>query len=185
MSPGGFLQHVGAAMGALKTVPRPSAGGEGRRRRAASNGRLAEEGSRGWVMRKFFGARWSEYSQCSCRWHVCCQSFRTLSLLLAPALLLLSGCESGGQAESGPKKKYAGDDAAIVKEARKGPVHMRVELTPGHPRLSDTIRLSIELTADPAVELHPPLFGKAVAGFTILGYREAKPELRNGQTVRR
>ncbi|MBI3829603.1 MAG: hypothetical protein HY291_08805 [Planctomycetes bacterium] len=73
---------------------------------------------------------------------------------------------------------------ALVKEATKGPVALRVTVSPKVPRLSDLVDLTLETRAAPEVEVKPPAFGQAVGEFLIRSYRDLPPRMEGGQSVR-
>lgn len=112
-------------------------------------------------------------------------SLRAAMLFVCAAfgVLLLSGCETQSETEDAEATQSSEGDA-IVREAKKGPVSMRVEVTPKAPRLSDAVELKLEIRAQSDVSVRPPPFGEAVGRFSILDYREKNPRVEDGETVR-
>ena len=73
----------------------------------------------------------------------------------------------------------------LVKEAKKGPVSLRVTVSPAKPRLSDFVMLTLEIESELDVEVTIPSFGQSVGEFQIADYKEGQPQLVEGKNVRR
>ncbi|MBE7462221.1 MAG: hypothetical protein HS116_01895 [Planctomycetes bacterium] len=105
----------------------------------------------------------------------------------ASVFALLAALAACGPA---PDAGTSNDDPAalgvpLVREAEKGPVKLRLELRPAQPRLSDTVRLLLEVRAAPEVEIEPPAFAKSMGEFLISDFHEAAAGLDDGVPVRR
>lgn len=83
-------------------------------------------------------------------------------------LLWFAGCSSSSR----ESKLLAPTEDAIESVKTKGPVKLVVRITPRNPRLSDLVKMEIETTAEPDVEIKPPTFGKAVGDFLVRDYSE-------------
>ena len=83
---------------------------------------------------------------------------------------LLSGCGS----KDGPKSSQS--ENTIERTAEKGPVKLRVRVSPREPRLSDLVEMDVTVESQPGVEIKPPAFGQAVGDFLIRDYSERPPE---------
>ncbi len=64
-----------------------------------------------------------------------------------------------------------------------GPVRAIVSLEPDDPAIGDPLSLSIEVTADPGVEVLMPAFGEALGRFTILDFAPRERLDGSGRTV--
>ena len=91
------------------------------------------------------------------------------------AILLVNGCERSG--EDDPEAGADQVDATVlVKVAKKGPVSLRVTVSPKKPRLSDFVTLTLEIESALDVEVTPPSFGQSVGEFQIIDYKEGQPQ---------
>jgi len=66
-------------------------------------------------------------------------------------------------------------------EAKRGPVHLVVEVAPKNPRLSDTIKLTVTLDSPQEIEIDEPVFDKLVGTLRILEQELPHLELRDGR----
>lgn len=96
---------------------------------------------------------------------------------------LLAGCGKDPDA-SKSAEPAEGKGETLVKEADKGPVHLRVSVAPKAPRLSDLVEVTLQATAEAEVEIQPPTFGQAVGEFLVRDYHPLDPRLDGGKTVR-
>ncbi len=60
------------------------------------------------------------------------------------------------------------------KSVIKGPVEVKLRLSPAKPKLSDTVQLEVEVAFEKGVEVKPPAFGQAVGDFIVRNYKERK-----------
>ena len=88
---------------------------------------------------------------------------RTLLLFL----LLFTGCS-----RSMPTVGIDVEKDALSRVSEKGPVQMKVRLSPPEPRLSDLVNLEIEVVAPEQIEIKAPTFGNAVGDFLVRDYHE-------------
>lgn len=93
---------------------------------------------------------------------------------LAAAVLLCSSFFSVATAAPGEP---------IARETRSGPVTARVTVSPAAPLLGDPITLTLEVTAEPGVELHMPAFGEALGRFEVTGFEPRERRTTAGGTV--
>jgi hypothetical protein len=99
------------------------------------------------------------------------RAVHTLAVLGLACLGLVAACggeeREGGPDESAPK----GDAAAGVSRTTEiGPVRAVVTLAPEKPVLGDPLTLTLEVTAQPGVELEMPAFGEALGRFQIVQF---------------
>lgn len=95
-------------------------------------------------------------------------------LVVSPILiggLLLAGCS---MIDRGPIEPASTD--ALERVSEKGPVKLVVRLSPRTPRLSDLVELEVEVTAQPDIDIKPPVFGQAVGDFLVRDYTEKSDE---------
>lgn len=99
-------------------------------------------------------------------------------------LLVLCGCghdtsaPSAGAAPS-PESKAAEE---ITRTSTSGPVKATVTLSPAKPILGDALTLTLEVVAEPGVEVRMPAFGEALGRFDITGFVPRSRTLLDGRT---
>jgi hypothetical protein len=94
------------------------------------------------------------------------------SIALSVALVAISGCgQTTDVAESD------GESTAIVKTSERGPVTMTVTASKGKISIADRLELTIDVTAEDGVEVHPPAFGEQLGQFAIRDFREFPEEV--------
>lgn len=98
-----------------------------------------------------------------------CVGLGLLCLFIATSALVV-GCTS-----SNPPKPSEATSKSIERTIEKGPVKLTIRITPESPRLSDTVAMEVEVTADDRVEIQAPKFGQAVGEFLIRDYSEKTP----------
>jgi hypothetical protein len=96
-------------------------------------------------------------------------------------MAFLGGCR--GEDGSMPRTAERTEGARSTVEQEL--VTLDVRAVPRHARLSDEIRLTIELSYDPAVQMELPTFGEGVGDFLIREMRQPLIETRAGREVRR
>ena len=97
---------------------------------------------------------------------------RTNGFGLFVLLLIAGGCSQPNVADTAENPK----EQAIQRVTEKGPVKLTVRLTPLEPRLSDLVKMEVEVTAQSGVEIKPPAFGEAVGDFLVRDYSERSPQ---------
>ncbi len=70
----------------------------------------------------------------------------------------------------------------LERSAQSGPVVARVRLEPDHPRFGDPLTLTLEVEAEPGVELLLPQFGDALDRLSIRDFKPRR-EVRDGGVV--
>lgn len=70
---------------------------------------------------------------------------------------------------------------SLSRETTLGPVHAVVSMTPEKPTLGDQVTLTIDVDADPAIEVEMPEFGDQLGRFNIAEFRPSKQLLDNGK----
>ncbi len=69
--------------------------------------------------------------------------------------------------------------------SENGPVRAVVRIEPENPRIGDPIRLELEVTAEPGVELLMPEFGEALGRFAMVDFAPSEGFDAEGRTVAR
>ena len=103
-----------------------------------------------------------------------------MALLGCAALLGCSEPAESPTPASTTKTPGAGADA-IERTTERGPVSVTVSLKPAEPRLSDTVELELNVSADDGVEVTMPPFGDDFGSFTVRDFREELPSRREGR----
>ncbi len=112
------------------------------------------------------------------------KTFLLASAALA-ASLAATGCSRGAsQADSGAPAA-APEGAPLATEVDRGPVHVRVAFSPASPRLSDLPTLTLDVLADPAVEVGETPFGDRIPGFLVRDFRRELPREEGDRVLRR
>ena len=96
----------------------------------------------------------------------------TLFLLLP--LLLASGLAHAQEGEGASRQAF-----------ERGPVRGSLEVTPAEPVIGDALTLTLEVVAEPAVELLMPEFGEALGRFEIIDFAPSERIDADGRTVAR
>ena len=99
---------------------------------------------------------------------------------VAFALLLATACDSGEPTTTTETPAAPAKGETVKKESREGPVTATISITPSEPRLGDTMLLTLDVTADPGVDVEMPSFGEALGRFTILGFTPRKDKDAKG-----
>ncbi|MBF0109886.1 MAG: hypothetical protein HQL76_11985 [Magnetococcales bacterium] len=96
---------------------------------------------------------------------------RTTLDLFLPMLMLLWG---------GLSSAHGGETTATTKN---GPVSARLILSPEKSRLGDPLTLTLEVTAEPGIELLMPEFGQSLGRFIIVAFAPGEKIDPDGKTV--
>lgn len=79
---------------------------------------------------------------------------------------------------------WAADGDTLVKTSQRGPLQTRVTLSPVHPRLGDSLTLTLEVEGEKGVEIAMPEFGQSLGRFTIVDFVPGeKVDEKTGKTV--
>ena len=76
-------------------------------------------------------------------------------------------------------------DSSIERESTRGPVHVRLVVTPAEPVIGDVIELELVVVAEPGVEILMPEFGDALGRFEIVDFAPSEEQSNSGQTISR
>jgi hypothetical protein len=93
---------------------------------------------------------------------------RALPAVLLALLLAAPGCDGG--AADAPAPPPVAPREAVSHATESGPVKATVSLAPAHPVLGDPLTLTLEVVAQPGVEVHLPAFGEALGRFEITDF---------------
>ncbi len=105
-----------------------------------------------------------------------CDRLFFLILVMCSCLICscgIVGCSTGRERNVSVQRPLS-EFIQLTKE--KGPVSMQVRLWPKEPRLSDLVKLEIEVGAEAEVVIRPPDFGGAVGDFLVRDYVERAPK---------
>jgi hypothetical protein len=95
-------------------------------------------------------------------------------------LALLAGCgEQGKEEAAAPAPASQG----ISRTTEIGPVRAVVTLAPEKPVLGDPLTLTLEVTAEPGVEIEMPAFGEALGRFQIVQFVPREQRGADGKAV--
>ncbi|ACY13160.1 hypothetical protein [Haliangium ochraceum] len=89
-----------------------------------------------------------------------------LTLAALSVLAALGGCGETRQAEPA-SEVAAATSVAESKLSELGPVRATVSIGPEEPRIGDPLTLTLEVTAEPGVDVEMPAFGEALGRFQI------------------
>jgi hypothetical protein len=105
----------------------------------------------------------------------------SILLVLCP-LALPAGT---GQAQEEHEAQSAGAQAptSLERQTERGPVKVRVTLEPTEPLIGDPLTLTLEVTAEPGVELIMPEFGQSLDRFSIRDFVPRERIDENGSTL--
>ena len=73
--------------------------------------------------------------------------------------------------------------AAVSRETASGPVKAVVSVSPAKPALGDPISLTLEVTAEPGVDVRMPAFGEALGRFEVVDFAPREGRSPAGGTV--
>ncbi len=79
----------------------------------------------------------------------------------------------------------AGAEEPLSRQAERGPVRATVSLSPPEPRIGDVLELTVEVRAEPGVELLMPEFGEALDRFAIVDFAPGESLAPDGATLAR
>jgi hypothetical protein len=98
------------------------------------------------------------------------------SCLVSLAAVLFVGCDAGAPTPAAAASTKPVE--AVTRTSETGPVKATVSLAPAHPTLGDPLSLTLEVRAQPGVEVHMPAFGEALGRFEIVDFapRESRTE---------
>jgi hypothetical protein len=71
---------------------------------------------------------------------------------------------------------------AVTRESKSGPVTAKVTVEPAKPALGDAVTLTLEVTAEPGVELRMPSFGEALGRFEVVDFVPRRQSVEGGGT---
>lgn len=101
---------------------------------------------------------------------------------LAAVLVALGvGCSGDEPTAEPAAEELSGETRRETTEL--GPVSATVAVTPAAPRLGDTLLLSLEVVAEPGVDVEMPVFGEALGRFSILGFTPREDRGADGSTI--
>ena len=115
-------------------------------------------------------------------------------LLFVLVFGLVMGCgptpDRAGSTGDGNKKDttQAESEAAsnvLATEQTRGPVSVRLEVTPRAPMLSDPIQCTVTVRADEGVKVKQPAVRAALGAFVVRDFRHELPDLEDGKQVLR
>ncbi len=110
------------------------------------------------------------------------KNVRVIEILLAVALSMASCTqEVDNNPSAGENAVQTSDVSSISREKTVGPVHARITMSPEKPVLGDTVTLTLDVDADPAIEVEMPEFGDQLGRFNISEFRPSKELLDNGR----
>lgn len=93
-----------------------------------------------------------------------------LASILFMGIGLLAGCGGGATERERSAESTAAAGEAITHTTELGPVRATVSLTPKEPALGDPLTLTLEVEADPGVQIEMPSFGEALGRFQIVQF---------------
>lgn len=93
---------------------------------------------------------------------------------------LAAACGHDGEDQKPAASAPAGD--AITRTTEHGPVRATVTLAPEAPRLGDPLTLTLEVEAEPGVQIEMPSFGEALGRFQIVQF-VPRQSVAHGKTV--
>jgi len=108
-------------------------------------------------------------------------------LACAFACVLASLLAGALRAETSDPAEAASADPAtsLTSEAARGPLRLRVSLSPREPRIGDMLTLEIEARAESGVEVLMPEFGEALGRFEIVDFVPATEVDDEGRPIER
>ena len=80
---------------------------------------------------------------------------------------------------------WGGETMLATAESPDGRVRIRLSSLPPHPRLSDTILLTLWIDADKAIQVEAPIFGSALGELTILEMTEQSVRVDTNRETRK
>ena len=83
---------------------------------------------------------------------------------------LLAGCGGDRAPEGQDGEPTAAEGEAITRTTELGPVRATVSLAPKEPALGDPLTLTLEVEAEPGVQVEMPSFGEALGRFQIVQF---------------
>lgn len=102
------------------------------------------------------------------------------ALAIVAAFALAAGC--GGGSEATPSPAPSKPVETISRTTESGPVKATVSLGPKSPTLGDPLTLTLEVRAQPGVEVHMPAFGEALGRFEIADFTPRERRTDDGGT---
>lgn len=79
----------------------------------------------------------------------------------------------------------ASADSSIESENTRGPVHVRLVVTPAEPVIGDVIELELVVEAEPGVEILMPEFGEMLGRFEIVDFAPSEEQSNSGRSIAR
>ena len=98
--------------------------------------------------------------------------------IVAAAFSLLCGCSKTASQSSAQMPIEA---TPVRTQASHGPVSVNLEASQNEIRLSDELKLTIDMDSDPGVAITKPTLGETFGEFTVSNVREPLPSLENGK----
>ncbi len=83
----------------------------------------------------------------------------------------------------GPLSAWA--SSSIERESTRGPVRIKLVVTPAEPVIGDVIELELVVEAEPGVEILMPEFGEALGRFEIVDFAPSEDESSSGGVIAR
>jgi hypothetical protein len=75
--------------------------------------------------------------------------------------------------------------SSIERESTRGPVQVRLVVTPAEPVIGDVIELELVVVAEPGVEILMPEFGEALGRFEIVDFAPSQEASKSGGVIAR
>ncbi len=101
---------------------------------------------------------------------------RAKSLLIATMLV-----SCGGDKQSAIQSPESADSQDVLSHtAQLGPVKATVSIRPKAPKIGDQLTLTLEVEAEPKVDIEMPPFGEALGRFIVVDYRHRQTTAQNG-----
>jgi hypothetical protein len=102
--------------------------------------------------------------------------YRCLVIGFAVAAALATATRSGAEPADGATPEHA-------HTTTRGPVTATVQLSPQAPRIGDALELTLQVTAEPGVELLMPEFGQSLERFPIVDFTPRERIDDTGRTI--